>query len=108
MASIGAAKPAAAEGVAQFYQGRTVNVIIGYGVGGGYDTYARLLARSIGKHIPGNPNIVPQNMPGAGSLKALLYLSRLLRKTAPSSGPLRAVSPLCPCCLEKRRSMPPS
>src|SRR6202030_815152 len=51
-----------------------VSVIIGYSVGGGYDTYARLLSRYLGDHIPGRPNVVPQNMPGAGSIKAANYI----------------------------------
>jgi tripartite-type tricarboxylate transporter receptor subunit TctC len=58
----------------EFYKGKTINVVIGFSVGGGYDLYARHLARHIGKHIPGNPNVVPQNMPGAGSLKAANYI----------------------------------
>jgi tripartite-type tricarboxylate transporter receptor subunit TctC len=57
-----------AESVADFYKGKTVELLIGYSGGGGYDVYARLLARHMGKHIPGNPTIVPRNMPGAGSL----------------------------------------
>src|SRR5436190_12307697 len=73
LASI-SALPAAADSVEDFYRGKTVNVMIGFSVGGGYDLYARHLARHIGKHIPGNPNVVPQNMPGAGSLKAANYI----------------------------------
>lgn len=57
-----------------FYKGRTVQLLIGYGVGGGYDLYGRVLARHMGKHIPGNPTLVPQNMVGAGSLKLTNYL----------------------------------
>jgi tripartite-type tricarboxylate transporter receptor subunit TctC len=57
-----------------FYKGRSVNMIIGYSVGGGYDLYARILANHLGKHIPGNPTIVPQNMTGAGSAKAANFL----------------------------------
>src|SRR6267142_4970598 len=57
-----------------FYKGRTVFVIVGYTPGGGYDLYARVLAQHLGKHIPGNPTVIPQNMPGAGSLKAANYL----------------------------------
>src|SRR5689334_25390412 len=59
---------------AEFYKGRTIPVIIGYSAGGGYDLYARVLAQHMGAHIPGNPTLVPQNMPGAGSIKAALYL----------------------------------
>ena len=57
-----------------FYAGRTVTVIVGYGPGGGYDLNARLLARHLGKHIPGNPNVVVQNMAGAGSVRAANYV----------------------------------
>ena len=70
-----AASPAAlGDPVADFYQGKTVNVLIGVGVGGEYDIQARLVARHIGKHIPGHPTVVPQNMTGAGGLKMLNYL----------------------------------
>jgi tripartite-type tricarboxylate transporter receptor subunit TctC len=65
---------ARAADVADFWRGRTVQVVIGYSVGGGYDLYARLLAENMGRHIPGNPTLVPQNMLGAGSLKAANYL----------------------------------
>jgi tripartite-type tricarboxylate transporter receptor subunit TctC len=66
--------PARAQSVEEFYKGKTINLTIGFSVGGGYDLYARHLARFMGKHIPGNPTIVPQNMPGAGSLKAANYI----------------------------------
>jgi tripartite-type tricarboxylate transporter receptor subunit TctC len=61
--------------VAEFYAGRTVNIIVGSGTGGGYDTYARIVARHIGSHIPGQPNIVVQNMPGAGSLNMTNFVA---------------------------------
>src|SRR3982751_7065676 len=57
-----------------FYKGRTVELYIGYSVGGGYDIYARLLARHMGRHLPGRPVIVPKNMEGAGSLRLLYWL----------------------------------
>ncbi len=57
-----------AQSPADFYQGKTVELYIGYSAGGGYDVYARALARHMGRHIAGNPTIVPKNMPGAGSL----------------------------------------
>ena len=69
--SAGAAGAAPAS---DFYKGRTINVIIGYSAGGGYDLYARVLSQHMGKHIPGNPNVIPQNMPGAGSVKAAAYV----------------------------------
>jgi tripartite-type tricarboxylate transporter receptor subunit TctC len=68
------AQPAAAQSAAEFYKGKTINLAIGFSAGGGYDLYARQLARYMGKHIPGNPTVVPQNMPGAGSLKAANYI----------------------------------
>ncbi len=67
---------------AEFYKGKTVDLYIGYSVGGGYDLYARMLARHIGKHIPGNPTVVPRNMEGAGSLR----LANWLAKVAPRDG----------------------
>jgi len=68
------ASVAKADSVADFYKGRSVSMIIGYSVGGGYDAYARLLAHYFGRHIPGEPSIVPQQMTGAGSLRAANYL----------------------------------
>jgi tripartite-type tricarboxylate transporter receptor subunit TctC len=63
-----------AEPVADFYRGKTIKLIIGYGPGGGYDLYGRLAAEFLSRHIPGNPTIIPTNMPGGGSLKAVEYL----------------------------------
>jgi tripartite-type tricarboxylate transporter receptor subunit TctC len=63
-----------ADTVADFYRGRTVALVVGYGPGGGYDLCARLVARHIGRYIPGHPTVVVQNMPGAGSLRAANYL----------------------------------
>ncbi len=65
---------ARADSVADFYRGRTINVYIGVNVGGGYDFEARLLARFMKAHIPGNPTLVPQNMIGAGGIKMANYL----------------------------------
>ncbi|HEX2724293.1 MAG TPA: hypothetical protein VHN20_00575 [Beijerinckiaceae bacterium] len=61
---------ARADAVADFYKGKTVSVIVGFGPGGGYDQYARTLARHLGRHIPGQPSVVVQNMDGAGSVRA--------------------------------------
>ena len=68
------AGPAHAQPVEEFYRGKTVTVLVGFTAGGGYDVYARLLGRHIGRHIPGNPSVVVQNMPGAGSLKATQFV----------------------------------
>ncbi len=74
------AASANAAGVEDFYKGRNVQLIIGYSVGGGYDAYARLLARYIGKHIPGNPSIVPQQMTGAGSIRSANFIYTVAAK----------------------------
>src|ERR1700704_1011011 len=66
--------PARAESVEEFYRGKGITLVIGYSVGGGYDLYGRLLARHLGRYIPGQPSVVPQNREGAGSLRAALYL----------------------------------
>ena len=63
-----------AQSPAGFYKGKTVEVYIGYSVGGAYDLYARMLSRHMGKHIPGNPTVVPKNMEGAGSLRLANWL----------------------------------
>jgi tripartite-type tricarboxylate transporter receptor subunit TctC len=63
-----------AEEPADFYKGKQVILLVGYGPGGGYDIYARVIAQYLGKYIPGNPSVVVQNMPGAGSLRAANYI----------------------------------
>jgi len=78
--ALGAA--AQAQSPADFYKGKNVDLTIGYSAGGGYDVYARLLARHMGRFIPGNPAIVPKNMPGAGSL----VLANWLYNVAPKDG----------------------
>jgi tripartite-type tricarboxylate transporter receptor subunit TctC len=69
-----------AQSPAEFYKGKTVELYIGYSVGGGYDLYARVLARHIGRFIPGNPTVVPKNMEGAGSLRLANWLYRVAPK----------------------------
>jgi tripartite-type tricarboxylate transporter receptor subunit TctC len=65
---------ARAEPAADFYKGKQISLIVGYGTGGGYDVYGRLIARYLGRYIPGAPNVVVQNMPGAGSLRSVNHL----------------------------------
>jgi tripartite-type tricarboxylate transporter receptor subunit TctC len=77
-----AASSGCAQGVADFYKGKTVDLYIGYSVGGAYDLYARMLAKHIGRHIPGNPTVIPKNMEGAGSLR----LANWLYNVAPKDG----------------------
>ncbi len=72
--------PAVAAGIEDFYKNRNVTLAIGYSVGGGYDAYARLLGRYIGKHIPGNPSIIPEQMAGAGSLRAANFIYSVAAK----------------------------
>ena len=64
--------PAAA---ADYFAGKSIDLLIGAPPAGGYDIYARMIARHIGRHIPGNPNIVAKNMPGAGSARAAGFIS---------------------------------
>src|SRR5918994_2372547 len=59
---------------ANFYEGKTIRLVISSSTGGGYDLWARLIARYLGKHIPGHPEIVPQNMPGAGGVVGANYV----------------------------------
>jgi len=80
------AAPASAQSVADFYQGKQITLIVGAASGGGYDAQARLLARHIGKHIPGNPTVVVQNMPGAGSLQATNHLYNIAAKDGTTFG----------------------
>ena len=75
-----ASAPAAADPVEDFYKGKQVKMVIRSGVGGGYDLYARVLAQHIGKHIPGNPQIIPVNMPGGGGIKAANYIANVAPK----------------------------
>ena len=73
---------AAAQPAADFFRGKTITMLIGYTSGGGYDLNARVLAKHMGRHIPGNPSVVPQNMPGAGSLR----VANFLYNAAPKDG----------------------
>lgn len=79
-AAVVAVTPAQAQSVEQFYTGKTINLAIGFTPGGGYDLYGRLVARHLGKHIPGKPAIVAQNMPGAGSMRAAQHLYSIAPK----------------------------
>ncbi len=79
VAVIGAV-PAAPAAAQDFYAGKTIELLVGAPPGGGYDIYGRVVARHIGKHIPGNPNIVPKNMPGAGSARAAGFIANIAPK----------------------------
>jgi tripartite-type tricarboxylate transporter receptor subunit TctC len=81
-----AGSPAHGDPLADFYKGKVVSLVVGYGSGGGYDVYGRLVAAHLGKYIPGNPTVLVQNMPGAGSLRSVNYLYN----TAPKDGTIIA------------------
>lgn len=82
-----AGSPAVAQDPAAFYSGKTFTIVAGSSAGGGLDVYGRLLARHVGRHIPGSPNVIVQNMPGAGSLTA----ARHLFTVAPKDGTHAAI-----------------
>src|SRR4051812_34758768 len=90
------ALPMHAQEVADFYKGKTVNMVIGSDVGGGYDAYARLVARHLGQHIPGRPNILPVNMPGAAQTKAGAYIYSIAAKDGTQIGALSPFALLVP------------
>ena len=81
------ATPAAADAVADFYNGKQIRFIIRSGVGGSYDSYSRLLGKHIGKHIPGNPSVIPINMPGGGGIRAANYVAKI----APQDGTILTI-----------------
>jgi len=85
---VATAMPAAAQAqsVADFYKGKTVTVIVGYSAGGGYDLYARALVRHMGKHLPGSPNFIVQNITGAGSLNAANNIYNVAAKDGTAFG----------------------
>ena len=76
----------AQDSVEQFYRGKSINIYVGSSAGGGYDSYARALGRHISKYIPGNPTIVPQNMPGAGGNKAAGFVYSVAPKDGTAIG----------------------
>jgi tripartite-type tricarboxylate transporter receptor subunit TctC len=93
--------PAFAQSVEEFYRGKTINFVIGYPTAGAPDIYARLIARHMARHIPGNPNIIARNMPGAGSLIAANHMFN----SAPKDGTsLALTSPTMP--LEEMLGVP--
>ena len=90
------AGPARGQSVEEFYKGRNVSMVIGFSSGSGYDIYARLLARYMGRYIPGRPTIVSQNMPGAGSLRAAQYVASVAPKDGSVLGTMSRSLPVEP------------
>jgi tripartite-type tricarboxylate transporter receptor subunit TctC len=84
LCALALALPAAAraqtDAVADFYRGKTITITVGYSAGGGYDIYARALGRHMGRHLPGNPNFIIQNITGAGSVNAANHLYNVAAK----------------------------
>jgi tripartite-type tricarboxylate transporter receptor subunit TctC len=83
-----------AQSVEAFYRGKTLSMVIGYATGGSNDIYARTVARHIGKHIPGNPAVVPRNMPGGGSLVAANHVFNVAPKDGTALALIAATIPL--------------
>jgi tripartite-type tricarboxylate transporter receptor subunit TctC len=88
--------PASADPVSEFYKGNNLHLIVASGAGGGYDTYARAVARHYAKHIPGEPTVVVQNMPGAGGMTAANHLYNVAPKDGLAIGLLQNMSPFGP------------
>jgi tripartite-type tricarboxylate transporter receptor subunit TctC len=91
-AAVIAAPVRAQETAESFYKGRTVTIIAGSAAGGGIDIYARLVGRHLGKHVPGSPNVIVQNMPGAGSLAAARHLYSVAPKDGSALGVVLSTS----------------
>ena len=78
--------PASADSVADFYKGKRISMFVGSEAGGGYDAYARLVTRHLGKFIPGNPEFIVQNMPGGGGLRVTNNLYNVAAKDGTAMG----------------------
>ncbi len=93
---VSALTPAAAQPATGPFAGKSVQMIIGFGPGGGYDQWGRVVGRHIGKHLPGNPNVVPQNMPGGGSFNAANHIYNVAPKDGTVIGIIARDAPLGP------------
>src|ERR1700730_7314322 len=93
-AAVLVAPRAAAQTVEGFYKGKSLTLVVGNGPGGGFDVFGRLLARHIGRYVPGNPSVVVQNMPGAGSLVAANYLYNVAPRDGTTFGLIARNLPL--------------
>ena len=90
------ASPALCDPVADFYRGRQVSLVLSTGAGGGYASYAHAFAPYLSKHIPGNPNIVVQNMPGAGGIRAMQYFASIAPRDGSVLGLVHSSVPFAP------------
>jgi tripartite-type tricarboxylate transporter receptor subunit TctC len=98
---------ARADPIADFYKGRSISWILSAGAGGGYSSYALAFAPYLSAHIPGNPSIVVQNMPGGGGLRAMLYLSEVAPKDGTTLGLVHSSVPFAPLYGIKAASFDP-
>lgn len=94
MAALFVSAAAMAQPAADFYKGKQFQIVVGYGAGGGYDLYARVLGRHMGAHLPGKPTVVVQNMPGAGTLRAANYVHAVAPKDGTVIGAIDRQVPL--------------
>ncbi|MGE5538166.1 MAG: Bug family tripartite tricarboxylate transporter substrate binding protein [Gemmatimonas sp.] len=94
--ALATALPASAETAEEFYRGKQVRLVIGYASGSGYDLYARFLARHMGKHIPGAPAVIAQNMDGAGSLRAANWINAVAPKDGTAFAGVGSGIPMTP------------
>jgi tripartite-type tricarboxylate transporter receptor subunit TctC len=106
-AVLAGAADARADAISDFYKGKDLTLVISSSPGGGYDLYARLIARSLGKHISGTPNVVAQNMPGAGGLTAANYLYNIALKDGSVIGALQNTVPFEPILGNKAAQFDP-
>lgn len=104
-AAMGAAMAATPAGAADYYAGKTIEFVVGNYPGGGFDIYARTVARHLGRHIPGNPNIIVKNMPGAGSTKAGHYIGTIAPKDGTSIGGVTPGAIIGPLLNDKKDSL---
>src|SRR5713101_7603320 len=79
IAALGVLCASASAEAQDFYNGKTVRIVVGFTAGGGFDAYSRAIARHLTRHIPGHPTIIVENMPGAGSLISANYLYKIAK-----------------------------
>lgn len=95
--------PAGADEIADYYRGKSVSLLVSVAAGGGYDVWARLLSRHLGRNIPGQPNVVVQNMPGSGGLRVMNLLNTVLPRDGTAIAIVHSTAPLTPL-LEPQRA----
>ena len=99
---------ARAQGVEEFWRGRTISLVVGSSPGGGYDTMARAVSRHLGKHVPGKPQVVVRNMPGAGSIAATSFIAKLAPRDGLTIGLVQNNAPFEPLVGTKEADYDPT